>query len=156
MQGVGCFKKYTIMEFTQGHITLSPLLVLDMEDLNLDSDLNLQYQNPQSGTPVRINDEDEIFVIQNPVLTARLKNARNNIMISRYKQNEERLKQLEVEYGMSVQQHKYYQEDGFLFDGNDAYKYSILPLNHLPTSQGPIYCQSDFNSTRSTKKMLAV
>ena len=24
MQGVGCFKKYTIVEFTRGHITLSP------------------------------------------------------------------------------------------------------------------------------------
>ena len=52
MQGVGCFKKYTIVEFTRGHITLSPILVLPMADLNLDSDLNLRYQHPQTGTAV--------------------------------------------------------------------------------------------------------
>ena len=152
MQGVGRFKKYTIVEFTRGHITLSPILVLPMADLNLDSDLNLRYQHPQTGTAVRINDEDEIFVIQNPAVTARLKNAENDRRKSRYESNAERLQHLEVEYGMSVEQHKYYLEHGNICDVTDAYKYSILPLNHLPTSQAPKYCRSDFDKTGYTTK----
>ena len=56
MQGVGHFKKYTMVEFTRGHITLSPILVLDMADFNLDTDLNLKYQHPQTGTAVQINE----------------------------------------------------------------------------------------------------
>ena len=52
VQGVGNFKRYTIVEFTKGHINLSLLLVLDMQHLNLDTDLHLKCWHHRSRTAV--------------------------------------------------------------------------------------------------------
>ena len=88
MQGVGCFKKHTIVEFHRGSITLAPLLVIPISEINLDSDMHIRYDHHQTGVNTRLNEEDSIFVIQNPAVTEILKNTRNDGIRDVYERND--------------------------------------------------------------------
>ena len=85
------------------------MLVIPIDDLSL---MYVQYLD-QTGKKTRLNEEDTIFFIQNPDVTAKLKNARNDRMKDVYKTNDAELQVLEREYGLGVELIKYHSKEQY-------------------------------------------
>ena len=97
--GVGRFRKLTIVKFYQGYIILAQLLATPGHSWTFQCQKltwTLTYTLgmifiKSKNLKTRLNEEDSIFVIQNPAVTEILKNKGNQGIRDVYKRNNETL-----------------------------------------------------------------
>ena len=68
-----------------------------------------------------LNEEYSIFVIQNPAVTAILKNTRNDGIRYIYETNDATLQVLERKFGIGVKKIKYYREQQYVSNLDNTY-----------------------------------
>ena len=150
-EGVGWLERFTIVKILRGSITLSPLIVIPISEINLDSDIHIMCDHPKNEINTRLNEEEPISFIQNYSVTATLNNTRKHGIRDIQVGNDKMLNYLEKKFGIRVKQHKYYREEKYVLNADRTYKYNILPLDCLTIPTVPVHSRSGFENSTPSK-----